>query len=176
MGPGTQSEVSPTAIRRMKRVKKLTEMSEKVAIGILSGVVKCLDSSLVQLQTPKLGRSFSAFFRGKLFLPPWMDSVEQVLVLQFGWNLDKVCDAVEVAGKNVMSTTSAVTTGLVSQRYGEQAAQVTHEGFSAAGHANGTAWAVFKIRKALNPKSVIKPTTLVKAAAEANSTKHKKSS
>ena len=29
---------------------------------------------------------------------------------------DKVCDAVEVAGKNVMSTTSVVTTGLVSQR------------------------------------------------------------
>lgn len=30
---------------------------------------------------------------------------------------DKVCDAVEVAGKNVMSTTSVVTTGLVSNRY-----------------------------------------------------------
>lgn len=30
---------------------------------------------------------------------------------------DKVCDAVEVAGKNVMSTTSVVTTGLVSERY-----------------------------------------------------------
>lgn len=32
-------------------------------------------------------------------------------------HLDKVCDAVEVAGRNVMSTTSVVTTGLVSQRY-----------------------------------------------------------
>ena len=30
---------------------------------------------------------------------------------------DKVCDAVEVAGRNVMSTTSVVTTELVSQRY-----------------------------------------------------------
>lgn len=30
---------------------------------------------------------------------------------------DKVCDAVEVAGRNVMSTTSVVTTGLVSDRY-----------------------------------------------------------
>lgn len=29
----------------------------------------------------------------------------------------KVCDAIEVAGRNVMSTTSVVTTGLVSQRY-----------------------------------------------------------
>jgi len=58
-------------------------------------------------------------------------------------------------------------------RYGEQAAQVANEGLDAAGHAIGTAWAVFKLRKALNPKSAIKPTTLAKAAAEANSAKLK---
>ncbi|KAF3947256.1 hypothetical protein CMV_026582, partial [Castanea mollissima] len=51
--------------------------------------------------------------------------------------------------------------------YGEQAAQVTNEGLEAAGHAVGTAWAVFKIRKAFNPKTILKPTTLAKAAAEA---------
>ncbi|KAK7843652.1 senescence/dehydration-associated protein [Quercus suber] len=79
-----------------------------------------------------------------------------------------------------MSTTSLVTTGIVSQRYGEQAGQVTNEGLDAAGHAIGTAWAVLKIRKAFNPKSIFKPTTLAKAkaAAEANSAalkaKHKK--
>lgn len=28
----------------------------------------------------------------------------------------------------------------------------------------GTAWAVFKIRQALNPKSVLKPTALAKSA------------
>lgn len=56
-------------------------------------------------------------------------------------------------------------------RYGEQAAEATHEGLGAAGHAFGTAWVVFKIRKALNPKSVFKPTTLVKAAAESNKLK-----
>ena len=63
-------------------------------------------------------------------------------------------------------------------RYGEQAGQVTNEGLDAAGHAVGTAWAVLKIRKAFNPKSIFKPTTLAKAAAEANSAtlkaKHKK--
>jgi hypothetical protein len=58
-------------------------------------------------------------------------------------------------------------------RYGEQAAQVTNEGLDAAGYAIGTAWAVFKIRKAINPKSVLKPTTLAKAAAKANSTELK---
>ena len=50
---------------------------------------------------------------------------------------------------------------------------MTHEGLGAAGHAIGTAWAVFKIRKALNPKSAFKPTKLAKAAAEANSAKLK---
>ena len=62
-----------------------------------------------------------------------------------------------------------VSFGFFDGRYGEQAAKVTNEGLDAAGHAIGTAWAVFKIRKAINPKSVLKPTTLAKAAVEANS-------
>lgn len=36
----------------------------------------------------------------------------------------------------------------------------------AAGHAVGAAWAVFKIRQAINPKSVLKPTSLAKSAAD----------
>ena len=59
------------------------------------------------------------------------------------------------------------------RRYGDQAGHVTNEGLDAAGHAFGAAWAVFKIRKALNPKSVIKPSTLAKAAAQANSSHSK---
>uniref|UniRef100_A0A2N9HUZ7 Senescence domain-containing protein n=1 Tax=Fagus sylvatica TaxID=28930 RepID=A0A2N9HUZ7_FAGSY len=55
------------------------------------------------------------------------------------------------------------------QLYGEQVAQVINEGFDAAGHAIGTAWAVFKIRKAFDPKSALKPTILAKFAAEENS-------
>ncbi|KAH1224020.1 Senescence/dehydration-associated protein, chloroplastic [Glycine max] len=87
--------------------------------------------------------------------------------------VSKVCDAVEVTGKNVMSTSSTVTTELVDHRYGEQAAEATSEGFSAAGHALGTAWAAFKIRKALNPKSVLKPTSLAKAGAKAAASEFK---
>lgn len=52
-------------------------------------------------------------------------------------------------------------------RYGEQAAEATSEGLTAAGHALGTAWAAFKIRKAINPKGVLKPTTLAKSGAKA---------
>jgi hypothetical protein len=53
-------------------------------------------------------------------------------------------------------------------RYGEKAAAATNQGMDAAGHAIGTAWAVFKIRRALNPKSVLKPTTLAKSTIKAN--------
>lgn len=56
---------------------------------------------------------------------------------------------------------------IVEYRYGEEAGKATNEGLDAAGHAIGTAWVAFKIRKALNPKSVIKPTTLAKSAAKA---------
>lgn len=58
-------------------------------------------------------------------------------------------------------------------RYGEKAAEATSEGFTAAGHALGTAWAAFKIRKAINPKSVLKPTTLAKAGAKAAASEFK---
>ncbi|KAH7518424.1 hypothetical protein FEM48_Zijuj09G0170100 [Ziziphus jujuba var. spinosa] len=160
MGPCSNSEISPEALKRIKRVKKLTKMSEKVASGILSGVVKVSGFFTSSIVNSTVGKKFFSLLPG-----------EVVLASLDGFS--KVCDAVEVAGRNVMSTSSTVTTGLVSQRYGEQAAKLTNEGFDAAGYAIGTAWAVFKIRKALNPKSVIKPTTLAKVAAEANSSKLK---
>lgn len=49
-------------------------------------------------------------------------------------------------------------------RYGTKAAEATNEGLDAAGHAFGTAWVAFKIRKAFNPKNVIKPSSLAKSA------------
>ncbi|QCD88703.1 protein EARLY-RESPONSIVE TO DEHYDRATION 7, chloroplastic-like [Vigna unguiculata] len=158
--PGSQSQISPQALENMKRVKKLTKMSEKVATGVLSGVVKVSGFFTSSVVNSKPGKKFFSLLPGEI-----------VLATMDGFN--KVVDAVEVAGRNVMSTSSSVTTELVSHRYGEQAAQVANEGLDAAGHAIGTAWAVFKLRKALNPKSVIKPTTLAKAAAEANSVKLK---
>lgn len=88
-------------------------------------------------------------------------------------HLGKICDAVEVAGKNVLQTSSTVTTGFVSHRYGDEAGEITHEGLHAAGHAFGTAWAVFKLRKALNPKSAMKPSSMAKSALKAAATEAK---
>ncbi|KVH96028.1 protein EARLY-RESPONSIVE TO DEHYDRATION 7, chloroplastic-like [Cynara cardunculus var. scolymus] len=155
---GSKSEVSPEALKRMKRAKRLTKMSEGVATGILSGVVKVSGFITGSIVNSKPGKKFFNLLPGEI-----------ILASLDGFN--KVCDAVEVAGRNVLSTTSTVTTDFVSHKHGEDAAKVTNEGLGAAGHAVGTAWAVFKIRKALNPKSAIKPTTLVKAAAS-----HSKSS
>ncbi|KAK2381524.1 Senescence/dehydration-associated protein [Trifolium repens] len=155
--PGSsQSQISPHAMESMKTVKKLTKMSEKVALGVLSGVVKVSGFFTSSVVNSKPGKKFFSLLPGEI-----------VLASLDGFN--KVCDAVEVAGRNVMSTSSVVTTGLVSHKYGEKAGEVTNEGLDAAGHAFGTAWAVFKLRKALNPKSVIKPTTIAKAAAQATS-------
>ncbi|WOL05938.1 hypothetical protein Cni_G14669 [Canna indica] len=148
------TEISKDALKRMKRVKRVTKMSQKVATGVLSGVVKVSGFFTSPIINSKVGKKFFGLLPGEIVLAS-LDG--------FG----KICDAVEVAGKNVMQTSSVVTTGLVSHRYGDQAADVTHEGLSAAGHAFGTAWAVFKIRKALNPKSVLKPTTLAKGAVKA---------
>ncbi|XWS67743.1 hypothetical protein CRYUN_Cryun04dG0031600 [Craigia yunnanensis] len=155
MKPGSTSEISPGTLRRMKRVKKLTKMSEKVATGILSGVVKVSGFFTGPVINSKVGKKFFNLLPGQI-----------VLASLDGFN--KVCDAAEVAGRNVLSTTSVVTTEIVSQRYGEKSGQVTNVGLDAAGHAFGAAWAVFKIRKALNPKSVVKPTALAKVAAQAN--------
>ncbi|KAI7731357.1 hypothetical protein M8C21_021654 [Ambrosia artemisiifolia] len=150
--PGVKAEVSPQALKRMKRVKRLTKMSEGMATGVLSGVVKVSGVVTGSIVNSKPGKKFFNLLPGEI-----------ILASLDGFN--KVCDAIEAAGKNVMSTTSTVTTDYVSHRHGEDAAKLNHEKMSAAGHAIGTAWAVFKIRQALNPKSAIKPTTLVKAAA-----------
>lgn len=160
MGKRSSSEISPQALRRLKRVKQMTKMSENVATGLLSGVVKVSGFFTSSVVNSKVGQKFFSLLPGEI-----------ILASLDGFN--KVFDAVEVSGKNVMSTTSVVTTGLVSQKYGEQAAEATHSGLGAAGHAIGTAWAVFKIRKALNPKSSFKPAALAKAAAEANAAKLK---
>ncbi|KAL0897378.1 hypothetical protein Bca101_081339 [Brassica carinata] len=112
---------------------------------------------LIWWLTARLGRSYFGLLPG-----------EMVLATLDGFN--KVFDAVEVAGRNVMKTTSTVTTEIVDHKYGAKTAEATNAGLGAAGHALGTAWTVFKIRQALNPKSVGKPsslaTTVIKTAAK----------
>ncbi|KAL6582660.1 Senescence-associated protein [Orobanche minor] len=191
MPRGVGSEIDPSTLKRIKRVKRVTKMTEKVATGVLSGVVKVSGLFTGSVANSKIGKKFFGLLPGEMVLASldgfmlsagYSDTRRWVLYEQRTvarsvneaeycamaavFSQCRICDAVEVAGKNVMSTSSTVTTGLVSHRYGEEAAKATSEGLDAAGHAVGTAWAVFKIRKALNPQSVLKPTALAKSAAK----------
>ncbi|OAY60892.1 protein EARLY-RESPONSIVE TO DEHYDRATION 7, chloroplastic [Manihot esculenta] len=154
MSPRSKSEISPDTMKRIRRVKRMTKRTEKVANGVLSGVVKVSEIFTSKVANSKAGKKFLGLLPGEI-----------VLASLDGFS--KMCDAAEVAGKNVMSTSSTVTTDLVNHRYGEQAAEATNEGLDAAGHAMGTALAVFKLRKALNPKSALKPSSLAKSAVKA---------
>ncbi|KAL5993600.1 hypothetical protein ACLOJK_041849 [Asimina triloba] len=103
---------------------------------------------------PTVNEKFGCNLRvGEKFL----DLIPGEVVLASSDGFGKVCDAFEIAGKSILSRSSVVTTGLVSQRYGEQFAHAATVSLDAAGHALGSAWAAFKIRKAINPKSAIKP-------------------
>uniref|UniRef100_A0A3Q7G0P7 Senescence domain-containing protein n=1 Tax=Solanum lycopersicum TaxID=4081 RepID=A0A3Q7G0P7_SOLLC len=53
-------------------------------------------------------------------------SLKQIFLL-----IGRICDAVEVAGKNLISTSGTMTTEFVSHRYGEEAAKATSEGLHA---------------------------------------------
>ncbi|KAG6529713.1 protein EARLY-RESPONSIVE TO DEHYDRATION 7, chloroplastic-like [Zingiber officinale] len=155
MEPNTNAqEITPETLERIKRVKKFTKMSEKVATGVLSGVVKVSGYVTCTVANSRAGKKFFDMLPGEVVLAS-LDG--------FG----KICDAFEVAGKSVLSTSSVVTTGLVSHKYGEQAAEAATEGLDAAGHAVGAAWTVFKIRKAVDPKSSIKPHIITKTAVKA---------
>ncbi|KAF8050313.1 hypothetical protein N665_1997s0008 [Sinapis alba] len=146
-----ERDVHPDTLKRIKRVKKMTKMTESVANGVLSGVIKVSGFFTSSVANTKVGKKFFSLLPGEI-----------VLATLDGFN--KVCDAVEVAGRNVMSTSSTVATELVDHRHGGKAAEATNEGLEAVGHAFGTAWAAFKIRKAINPKSVLKPSSLAKSA------------
>ncbi|KAL8151745.1 hypothetical protein V2J09_021553 [Rumex salicifolius] len=154
MSPSEKCEVSRSTMKKIKRVKGTTKMTKKVATGVLSGVVKVSGYVTSSVVNSKVGQKFFSKIPGEIILASFD-----------GFN--KICDALEVAGTNVMSTSSTVTTSLVTHRYGEEAGQATQDGLHATGHAIGTAWAVFKIRQALSPKSALKATTIAKTAAKA---------
>ncbi|KAJ8759527.1 hypothetical protein K2173_007144 [Erythroxylum novogranatense] len=143
MNPNSKSQINPKTLRRIRRVKRMTKTTEKVVTGVLSGVVTATSTFNRMVLETKVAKKFLNFSTG-----------EFVCASFEGFN--KVCDAAEEVGKNVLSKSSNVTTSLVNRRYGQEAAEATREGLGAAGHALGTAFAAFSIRKAFDPSIVIK--------------------
>ncbi|XP_024539967.1 senescence/dehydration-associated protein At4g35985, chloroplastic isoform X2 [Selaginella moellendorffii] len=153
---GKPSEVSPRTMRNIRRAKRVTKMSEKVAKGVLTGVVSVTGFFTTSIVNSRAGKKFFKMLPGEIALAS-LDG--------FG----KIFDAVEVAGTNVLNTSSVVTTGAISHRFGDKAGEFAHEGLATAGHLVSTAWTISKLRNAINPKSVMKPTSVLKTAAKAAS-------
>nr|CAB3478157.1 unnamed protein product [Digitaria exilis] len=134
------ASTKPGAVNQsLKRVRKLSEMTEQMSQSLLDTVIAVTGSMAAPLLRSKQGRPRHRSRR------------------------DKVMDAVEAAERRSLAATSNAVSGAVSRRYGESAGEATQDAFATAGHAVGTAWNLFKIRKAVTPSSSL-PGNMVKTA------------
>ncbi|CAK8579495.1 unnamed protein product [Lathyrus sativus] len=126
--------------KNLKRVRKLSKMTEKLSKSLLNGVGIVSGTVMAPLVKSQPGKAFLRMLPGEVLLASF-DAVNKVL------------DAAEAAEKQTLSATSKAASRMVSNRYGENAGEATEHVFATAGHAANTAWNVFKIRKAINPAS-----------------------
>ncbi|CAK9859415.1 unnamed protein product [Sphagnum jensenii] len=140
------SNISPRTLRNLQRVRYMSKATENVAKGVLYGIVKTAGFFSGAVITSSVGKKFFRLMPGEVAL---------VSLDAFA----KLFDALEKATTDVLQSTSLMTQNVVAHRYGEPAGKVTEETLATAGHVVATAWTVSKLRKALNPKEGIKPTT-----------------
>ncbi|RWR78249.1 senescence/dehydration-associated protein, chloroplastic [Cinnamomum micranthum f. kanehirae] len=138
--------------KSLKRVRKLSKMTEKMSKSLLDGVLFATGSVTEPLIRSQAGKAFLNTALGEVLLAS-LDGLNKVFV------------AAEVAEKQAFSATTGAVKGAVSRRFGESAGEVTEDVLATAGHAVGTAWNIFKIRKAINPKWCL-PSAAVKIAVK----------
>ncbi|XP_026447629.1 senescence/dehydration-associated protein At4g35985, chloroplastic-like [Papaver somniferum] len=126
----------------LKRVRTVSKMTEKLSKTVLNTVGYATGSVMGPIVRSQAGKQFLAMVPGEVLLVS-LDAVNRIF------------DAAEVAEKQALSATSKAATTAVSNRYGENAGEATEHVFATAGHAAGTAWNIFKIRKAINPVSSV---------------------
>uniref|UniRef100_A0A7N0UX61 Senescence domain-containing protein n=1 Tax=Kalanchoe fedtschenkoi TaxID=63787 RepID=A0A7N0UX61_KALFE len=68
LAPGSASEISPETMKRIRRVKKLTKATEKMATGVLSGVVKVSGFFTSSVVNSKVGKKFFSLLPGEIVL------------------------------------------------------------------------------------------------------------
>lgn len=134
----------------LKRVRKLSKMTEKMSKSLLNGVGIVSGAVVTPLVRSSAGKALLANVPGEVLLAS-LDAVNKVL------------DAAEAAEKQALSATSKATSRMVSNRFGESAGEATEDVFATAGHCAGTAWNIFKIRKAINPASSLRSAALKSA-------------
>ncbi|CAJ1951663.1 unnamed protein product [Sphenostylis stenocarpa] len=126
----------------LKRVRKLTNMTEKLTKSLLDGVGIMSGSVMTPVLKSQPGQAFLKMLPGEVLLAS-LDAVNRVF------------EAAEAAEKQTFSATSKAATRMVHNRFGEEAGEATEHVFASAGHAVNTAWNVAKIRKAINPASSV---------------------
>ncbi|KAL1356573.1 hypothetical protein HN51_008572 [Arachis hypogaea] len=139
----------------LKRVRKLSNMTEKLSKSVLDGVGIMSGSVMAPVVKSQPGQAFLRMLPGEVLLAS-LDAV------------NKVFEAAEAAEKQTLSATSQAATRMVSNRYGEEAGEATEHVFATAGHAANTAWNVAKIRKAVNPASSAATKGALRNAAKTN--------
>ncbi|KAH1049441.1 hypothetical protein GLYMA_08G033700v4 [Glycine max] len=144
--------------KNLKRVRKLSKMTEKLSKSVLNGVGIVSGSVMAPVVKSQSGKAFLRMLPGEVLLAS-LDAVNKVL------------DAAEAAEKQTLSATSKAASRVVSNRFGESAGEATEHVFATAGHAANTAWNVFKIRKAFTPASSA-TNGVLKHAAKISSFKH----
>ncbi|XP_030491484.2 senescence/dehydration-associated protein At4g35985, chloroplastic [Cannabis sativa] len=138
----------------LKRARKMSKMTERLSKTMLNGVGIATGAVMAPMLKSQAGKKFLTMVPGEVILAT-LDAVNKVL------------DAAEVAEKQALSATSVAATRMVSNRYGDEAGEATADALATVGHCAGTAWNIFKIRKALNPASSVS-TGMLKNAAKSS--------
>lgn len=154
---GSTSNTNKSRLNKsLKRVRKVSNMTEKMSKTMLDGVGVVTGSVMRPVVQSQAGKSFLSMVPGEVLLAS-LDALNNVL------------DAAEAAEKQAFSATSAATTRMVTKRFGQSAGEATEDVLASAGHGCGTAWNVFKIRKAINPASSVSSGVLSNARTSTRS-------
>ncbi|KAI4380391.1 hypothetical protein MLD38_006587 [Melastoma candidum] len=144
--------------RNLKRVRKVSKMTERISKSMLDGIQFATGSVMGPVVKSQAGKAFLSMVPGEVLLAS-LDALNRVL------------DAAEAAEKQAFTETSKAASGMVSRRFGEDAGEATEDVLATAGHCAGTAWNIFKIRKAINPATSVSSGALRSAAKAANTAK-----
>lgn len=142
--------------RSIRSVRKLSATTEKMSQSLLDGVISATETLTAPVFRSRAGKSALTTAPGEALLAT-IDAVNRLM------------DAVEAAEKNTIAATGSAVGGAVSRSFGESAGEATEDVFAVAGHTVGTAWNIFKIRKAIGPSSSTASSILKSAARKKRS-------
>uniref|UniRef100_A0A6N2N7A7 Senescence domain-containing protein n=1 Tax=Salix viminalis TaxID=40686 RepID=A0A6N2N7A7_SALVM len=141
------------ANKRLKRVRNLSKMTENLSKATLDVVEAATGSVMTPMVNSQAGKKLLASVPGEVLFAS-LDAVNKIL------------SAAEVAEIQVLSATTIATSRIVTDRFGENAGEITEDMLATTGQCTNTAWNLIKIRKAINPASYVSTGILRNAGKE----------